>query len=110
AFTLQKDAFTVFSRYEAALSRAYDRTLKQLLATRKEKLKPSPDETNPSPTENKQLPPQPPAPEPNIRTEPDPPITPEQAATRRHGQPTALPPRQQPHVELEWIREDLPLR
>jgi hypothetical protein len=49
----------LFSRNEAGLSRAYDRTLKQLLAVRELRLSPSSffDETKPILVENKQSPP-----------------------------------------------------
>ena len=67
AFANRDATFIKLSRYESNLSRAYDRTFKQLLAVRKSRLQPTApihnllDETNPMPLENKELPP---APEP----------------------------------------------
>lgn len=77
AFASSEDSFMNLSRYEAALSRDFDRTQKQLIAARKEKLSPTPavDKTNPTVIENKE-----PEPAPSIRTglhipppEPEPP-------------------------------------
>ena len=120
SFAGREDAFTKLSRYEAGLSRAYDRTLKQLLAVRKQRLAPNPffDETKPIPVENKQPPPaneaieatetsEPPGPpEPDLRKDFDPPpVDPAEAANRRHGRFTPFP-EQSPHTfELVWIPE-----
>ena len=117
SFAGREDAFTKLSRYEAGLSRAYDRTLKQLLAVRKQRLAPNPffDETKPILVENKQPPPdnEPTEPiEPSEPTEPDlrkdfdpPPADPAEAANRRHGRFTPFPD-QSPHTfELLWIPE-----
>jgi hypothetical protein len=111
SFAGREDAFTKLSRYEAGLSRAYDRTLKQLLAVRKQRLAPNPffDETKPILVENKQSPPDN---EPTEPTEPDlrkdfdpPPADPAEAANRRHGRFTPFPD-QSPHTfELLWISE-----
>ncbi|HZO53460.1 MAG TPA: hypothetical protein VFB63_12160, partial [Bryobacteraceae bacterium] len=120
SFAGREDAFTKLSRYEAGLSRAYDRTLKQLLAVRKQRLAPNPffDETKPILVENKQPPPaneaieatetsEPPGPpEPDLRKDFDPPpVDPCEAANRRHGRFTPFP-EQSPHTfELLWIPE-----
>lgn len=120
SFAGREDAFTKLSRYEAGLSRAYDRTLKQLLAVRKQRLAPNPffDETKPIPVENKQPPPANEAieatetsepsgpPEPDLRKDFDPPpVDPAEAANRRHGRFTPFP-EQSPHTfELVWISE-----
>jgi hypothetical protein len=111
SFAGREDAFTKLSRYEAGLSRAYDRTLKQLLAVRKQRLTPNSffDETKPILVENKQPPPDN---EPIEPTEPDlrkdfdpPPADPAEAANRRHGRFTPFPD-QSPHTfELLWIPE-----
>ena len=57
AFGNRATTFTQLSRYEATLSRAYDRTFKQLLAIRKAHLQPAPasslDETKPMRVVNK---------------------------------------------------------
>jgi hypothetical protein len=117
SFAGREDAFTKLSRYEAGLSRAYDRTLKQLLAVRKQRLTPNSffDETKPILVENKQPPPdnEPTEPiEPTEPSEPDlrkdfdpPPADPSEAANRRHGRFTPFPD-QSPHTfELLWISE-----
>lgn len=59
AFTFQEAHLQHLSRYEANLSRAFDRTLKQLLAAQKTRPKrdaahPALGETNPMPLENKE--------------------------------------------------------
>jgi len=101
AFVSREASFMNYSRYEANLSRAYERTLKQLLAVRKERL----DETKPIPVENKQPPPEPPAPEPNLRTELDPPADPKDATNRRHGRFIPFPEQSPRSAELIWICE-----
>lgn len=83
AFANRDATFIKFSRYESSLSRAYYRTLKELLAVRKARLQPTTqipsllDETNPMPLENNghRLPPEPSSP----------------AANRRHGRLVPLP-------------------
>ena len=114
SFAGRVDAFTKLSRYEAGLSRAYDRTLKQLLAVRKQRLAPNPffDETKPILVENKQSPPDTEPTEPTEPSEPDlrkdfdpPPADPAGAANRRHGRFTPFPD-QSPHTfGLLWIPE-----
>ncbi|MEP7361921.1 MAG: hypothetical protein ABI972_01590 [Acidobacteriota bacterium] len=107
SFASNEGKFNVFSRYEANLSRAFDRTLKQLLAIRKQDLRPrtAPDETNPKPVEDIQPPP--PA-EPNsqdIRFDLNPPAGPADARNRRHGNFIPFPERTSPPVRLIWIDE-----
>ena len=120
SFAGREDAFTKLSRYEAGLSRAYDRTLKQLLAVRKQRLSPNSffDETKPILVENKQSPPENEPIEPTESSEPiepnepdlrkdfdPPPADPAEAANRRHGRFTPFPD-QSPHTfELLWISE-----
>ncbi|MEP7367290.1 MAG: hypothetical protein ABI972_28860, partial [Acidobacteriota bacterium] len=56
AFVVRESSFMNFSRYEANLSRAFDRTLKQIHAIRKENFRapaPASDETKPTLVENK---------------------------------------------------------
>jgi hypothetical protein len=87
AFLARQSTFLNLCRYESSLSRAFDRTHKQLLSLRKEKLAPAPvpDKTNPIPLENKE----PPA-APSIRT----------------GEHIPPPEPAKEDVELIWIGPD----
>ena len=90
AFTFQEAHLQHLSRYEANLSRAFDRTLKQLLAAQKTRPKSAPvhpasGETNPMPLENK---------------EPSPPPRPPE--NRRTGAFIPFPERKPRQVNLVW--------
>ncbi|MEP7366295.1 MAG: hypothetical protein ABI972_23805, partial [Acidobacteriota bacterium] len=111
AFAAREATFMNYSRYETNLSRAYDRTLKQLLAVRKERLTPadfpaSLDETNPTRDENKQPAPTPKASQTDPRFDFDSPVTPIDVQHRRHGAFVPPPEREERHVELLWTYSD----
>ena len=94
AFTFQEAHLQHLSRYEANLSRAFDRTLKQLLAAQKTRPKPAPThpasgETNPTALENKEPPPPPRPPE-----------------NRRTGEYIPFPERKPRQVGLVWKWDD----
>lgn len=137
AFIVNEAKFMSYSRYEATLSRAYDRALKQLLAVRKNGLDPlddgpsdsestpadsskanlSHDETKPFLVANNEVPPttKPGEPaQPNRRLELDTPPTPEDIATRRHGKfvPCHTPERlpiSLSFINIDGVESDMPL-
>ena len=109
AFVAREASFMNYSRYEANLSRAFDRTLKQLLAVRKEKplpVEPSPDETNPICIENNDPPPAPEPTPPSLRFDLEPPATPADSLDRRMGKFIPFPEREPHTTTLVWLRED----
>lgn len=95
SFSYGQRHFNAFSRYEANLSRAYDRTLKQLLAVRNLPVPPrlnSPagetfDKTNPSSVENKA---------PRSARKPKSPLRPAAAPSPRPAPAPSISPSQQP--------------
>jgi len=107
SFTYHEKSFTALSRYEANLSRAYERTFKALIAAQKHDppAEEEIDETNPISDENKgpQLVVEP---TPPRRLELEPAPEPAESTHRRSGRQINLHrPKPQP-VELIWISDE----
>ena len=119
AFSHNTASLTLLSRYETQISRAYDRTFKELQSLQKDRPHPlsqpclepsSPNndfcETNPNPVENK------PSASPNEpasvvpidrRLELEYPPAPSDLLSRRHGHPKPLPKPIHHPIELVWV-------